>query len=881
MPANYEKLKGLLRELFQMDQADLDFGIFRIMNAKRDEIERFLEDDLLPQVQEELARHIRADGGVKRVELEEAIEKAKAIGVDPDQVPRVLELREQVKQGTDLAALENEVFSHLYNFFRRYYDQGDFLSLRRYKEGVYAIPYEGEEVKLYWANHDQYYIKSSEYLRNYAFKLPDGRRVHFKVAEADAEADNNKPQAGKERRFILADPEPVIVTEGELTIRFEYRALDRKQSELNGEAVAAILGDGNLGAWRMALAEARPTEKNKQRTLLEKHLSDFTAKNTFDYFIHKDLGGFLRRELDFFIKNEIMHLDDVEDEAAPKVELYLSKIKALRKIAHKLIAFLDQLETFQKKLWLKKKFVVEANYCVTLDRVPEKLYPQIIENKAQIEEWKRCCLIDKIERTTVALGYTEPLTVEFLKENQSLMVDTCFFSGDFKTALVASLNQDSLDGIVVQSDNFPALQLLQKGFSGRVRAFYLDPPYNTGGDGFVYKDGYQHASWITMVRDRLQAARVIADATTVFSVSIDENEVVNLRRLLTDYGFFEIGVVVIQNNPKGRVLDKSLATCHEYLIFFAKKAELILQGVQKTDEEIAQDYTESDSNGRFRLLELRNTHREFNRQTRANLWYPLYVETTTKAVFLDPAPNRVEVWPTWDDGFEGCWTWGRELAHEDGRLLRAEIIKGKWKVYRKAYAQSEDGETVRKKPKTIWVEKQFQTEKGQSALDSLFGAQVFRSPKPVELVRMAIAVAPSQSDWVCDFFAGSGTTGHAVLQTNREGKDTKLKFLLMDMGEHVRSVVLPRLKKVVYSHDWRDGLPVSRQGLSSAFRYLNLESYEDCLNNLELKRTKTQDDLLTHTPEFREDYMLRYMLDVESQGSASLLNVQKFTDPFG
>jgi adenine-specific DNA-methyltransferase len=124
-----------------------------------------------------------------------------------------------------------------------------------------------------------------------------------------------------------------------------------------------------LDSLRQELSSLRPTEKNPNRTLLEKHLADYTARNTFDYFIHKDLGGFLRRELDFYIKNEVVHLDDIENETAPRVEQYLAKVKAIRRIAHKIIDFLAQLENFQKKLWLKKKFVVETQYCVTLDRI--------------------------------------------------------------------------------------------------------------------------------------------------------------------------------------------------------------------------------------------------------------------------------------------------------------------------------------------------------------------------------------------------------------------------------------------------------------------------------------------------------------------------------
>ena len=114
---------------------------------------------------------------------------------------------------------------------------------------------------------------------------------------------------------------------------------------------------------------AAPTEKNPRRTLLEKHLTSYTARNTFDYFIHKDLGGFLRQKLNFYIKSEVLHLDDVEDADPQQYEQMLTAVKAIRRIAHKIIRFLAQLEDFQRKLWLKKKFVVETNYCITLESV--------------------------------------------------------------------------------------------------------------------------------------------------------------------------------------------------------------------------------------------------------------------------------------------------------------------------------------------------------------------------------------------------------------------------------------------------------------------------------------------------------------------------------
>ena len=352
MSQNFDKLKAKLLELFMLDQPDLDFGIFRIMNSKRAEITQFLDSDLLPQVQQAFAEYASSDKSHLETELNEAIEQAKALGVDPDSAPAVKELRAKLSETVDVTALENEVYSDLYIFFKRYYKDGDFLSLRRYKEGVYAIPYEGEEVKLHWANHDQYYIKTSEYLKDYAFRLPNGKRVHFKLAEADVEKDNIKAANNMERRFTLVEENPVTEEDNELIIRFDYIPCGKKvkQNDLNSEAVEKILSAEGFDTWIAALSTKIPTEKNPDRTLLEKHLTDYTARNTFDYFIHKDLGGFLRRELDFYIKNEVMHLDDIESESIPKVEQYLSKIKVIRQIAHKLIAFLGQLENFQKKL---------------------------------------------------------------------------------------------------------------------------------------------------------------------------------------------------------------------------------------------------------------------------------------------------------------------------------------------------------------------------------------------------------------------------------------------------------------------------------------------------------------------------------------------------
>ncbi|OQW97671.1 MAG: hypothetical protein BWK74_05970 [Desulfobacteraceae bacterium A6] len=580
-----EKLKDKLSELFQLDQADLDFGIYRIMNARRAEITRFLEKDLLPQVKDSFSIYKSADKATLKADLDKAIEGARSLGVNSNTIPMVMELQAQYDSSSvDLTALENEVYSRLYDFFNRYYDNGDFISMRRYKKDVYAIPYEGEEVKLHWANADQYYIKTTEYFRDYAFRIDGKKLVHFKIIEADTEKDNIKAANGNDRRFFLSDENPVSEEKGELIIRFEYRSNSqkRRQDDLNDEIIRRILKEiknNKLAKWEHPLTSITRTGKNPDRTILEKHLADYTRRNTFDYFIHKDLGGFLRRELDFYIKNEIMHLDDVENESAPRVEQYLSKIKVIRKIAHKIIDFQAQIEDFQKKLWLKKKFVVETNYCITLDRVPEELYPEIAANKAQHDEWVKLFAIDEIERNLSNPGYSKSLTVKFLKANNKLVLDTQFFDEAFKARLIASIENfdDQCDGLLIHSENFQALNLMQARYREQVKCVYIDPPYNTEQDRqegkFIYKDSFESSSWLALMGERIGSVLSLMRNDATFFSSIDHNEIASLKYLFEKYfkkNNFE-GLITWRrrhNQPNDKT--KMIGMVAEYILCYAK-----------------------------------------------------------------------------------------------------------------------------------------------------------------------------------------------------------------------------------------------------------------------------------------------------------------------
>ena len=510
MSQKYDKLKTLLKELFQLEQPDLDFGFYRVMHAKSAEVSQFLDKDLLPQMKAAFGQYKTADKAVLEKELFKVITGIEAAGMNPDDSPKVKELRTQLKsEAVDIRALESEVCDHLFGFFRRYYSEGDFLAKRVYKPGVYAIPYEGEEVTLHWANKDQYYIKTNEYLRDYAFRLrPDDEtkpmRVHFRLADAaEGEHGNVKAAEGKDRVFILmvsgeSSRDFIAEEDGgqgkELVIHFEYRPAtltDWPEDERSGKnkpplqkglsALAArrllTLTDAALAPWIAELGKPHVMASGDRAdySRLEAHLRRYAARNTFDYFIHKDLGTFLRRELDFYIKNEIMHLDDVESESAPRVEQYLSKIKVVRKIAGKIIDFLAQIEDFQKKLWLKKKFVVETHYCIAVGCIPEEFYPEIATNEAQREEWVKLFAIDKIKGDLTTPGYSQKLKSEFLKAHPTLVVDTRHFDVGFTARLLEAIGDvdEQTDGVLFHSENFQALSLMQARYRERVKCIYI------------------------------------------------------------------------------------------------------------------------------------------------------------------------------------------------------------------------------------------------------------------------------------------------------------------------------------------------------------------------------------------------------------------------
>ena len=544
---------------------------------------------------------------------------------------------------------------------------------RRYKEGVYAIPYEGEEVKLYWANQDQYYIKTSENFKDYTFTAGD-YTVHFLLVDATTEQNNNKEDKDKKREFMLftEDEEkyPGVKTfeyneeEQTVNIRFIFNIPEDKKVkyfEKNITEIKQWLSTQPTAVMLELLRIVNPDAKAKdQISFLDKHLKAYVAKNTFDYFIHKDLGGFLSRELDFFIKNEVMHLDDLDTENEARVETYIAKVRAIKQVGRVIIKFLAQIENFQKKLWLKKKFVVETNWCITLDRIPEEYYDEIRQNKAQVQEWIDMYAIDEIQQD---LEHTEPFTpvpsVLFLKQNQNLIVDTKHFSEEFKNRLLAEY--DDLDketgGVLINSDNYQAIRLLNQTYKEKIKLEYTDPPYNTDASKILYKNGYEHSSWISLVNSRLQEAKKLLSPSGIIQVAIDDYELRYLNCCMDSvFGSNNsVSNIAIFTNPKGR--DQGfVAQAHDYTVMYAKDKRFAeTYNFILSKEELSKKFSKIKDGESLRELPLKRTGTGKFREDRPYMFFPFFFNSKNNALMVVPKCEYVKIYNKDTDSFDDLY----------------------------------------------------------------------------------------------------------------------------------------------------------------------------------------------------------------------------------
>ena len=940
-------LRDKLREMFHFAQNELDFGIFRILKLKRAEVSRFV-DDALPNIVEnalddvtstlwesqlvQLKEYVQEEGGRRQREWLDDI---------PENRQNLMKfLREEERD--DLGApLETEpntlkmklaagVYNHIYNFFERYYRDGDFGYNDR-STALYQVDYPdeadyaGTDTLFHWKCRNSYYVKTATGFNSVAFEL-EGKRIEYRLEgnPANGTAQNNSLDDFKHYRLARIEPpqgpmQHAEAAEATWRVILHLAETSTPKAELYREMNAQIFGEqdnvdiylyahsrknGQQGkplfkelqdnstdvqsgqirgirALRISLADYakrlvehpdfRALGKNKTarqevlqtRTTVrrfhafDKNLNRFFVGMDSDYFIHKDLETFLLTEQRRYIQNSILGDLDTLLNLSPENPTF-AVAKAFRSVTDKVIELLVAVETFQKSLFLMKKKVITTDYLLSLGKIAEAtkndraqretLISQILGNDAQLTEWRDTFNVDITEQLPLLEGLYP-----------TLPLDTRHFDEDFVDALLALFDdlEAETTGLLLHSDNFQALNLLMEKYRDAITAIYIDPPYNTGTDDFVYKDAFRHSSWLSLMYDRLLLSRQLAQQNSAIGISINEEELFNLKLLLdttmgsSNYlttitvklrhddrilkGFKDIHEVteqllVYRNSdeftPAKRVVDNTSNAdyCWQVTEIAHPKQTLTLGGkevaVFEPDEFSIERVAPSEEN-----LKRMNIRGSLRRGNSAGEFYTTYLEPLFDAYrgHLFKVPNMGK-----DGlGYRYLYIPSRDEKRKNGDYFQGVPI---------------DRPETRENP----YPNHWRAEAGYWDMEPVFnrvgyeGAVTFRSgKKPLEFVTKYLVLAGAQDDTsaIClDFFAGSGTTGHAVLRLNKADNGER-KFILVETGDYFESTLKERVRRAMFSENWRDGKPHPDKeidGTVGIVKYQRLEQYEDVLNNLTL-----------------------------------------------
>jgi adenine-specific DNA-methyltransferase len=960
MTSAFEQFKDFLREMFQYDSNDLDFGIFKILKLKRKYIEQFISgdgpDDLRATVARELARVENTDVEAAFMWLEpycedlgkrtrEAWQALKRDPLNPDLKAKLEAAIVALDEDTDKAEsardkvalwvagqdrssanIEERLYNYLLNFFELYYQNGDFGYNSR-AANAFKVPYEadydGSDTFFHWKHKDSYYIKTGASFPSVKCEVA-GKKLEFRLETgADSEAETTAQNNNKDKEIKLYRLARIEEQDGVWQVVFHLAKAGTEKTELYPKVWATVFdadadltpylfkkesggdpakpifnelaadhdktdsgqvkgvnqlrlkeesyykemakrpefaGLGRNEADRAGALKANPTAAALFQ--LDKALNQFYVGNDADYFIHKDLRGFLTREKDRFIKNVVFSdLDTLLNRNIDNTTLIIGR--GFNAVATRIIEFLDTLETFQRNIFTLKKKVIDTHWLISVGKIPERFHAAIAANDGQVRQFSEIYGVT-IER------------VEQLKEHPTLVVDTGLFAPEWALELLSDPAFDNLDeqtdGLLIHSENWQALNLLQEKYRGQVKCIYIDPPYNTGGDEFLYKDSFRHSSWASMLENRLELAAPLLDQAGTLTQAIGREELSNLF-LVADK------VIGVENRvgeliwEKGRKNDaRFFSLGHDYMIVYAKDyaylkatgtiwreekpgAREILAEWRRLKEIHGDDYTAIQAGIRDFYTSLPSghislKHRRYNRVDRNGIWrddnisWPGGGGARFDIIHPDTGqpckvPDRgwafstpEKFWLYFEHGFIEF----RE-DHTEPPILKRYLNYVSTDFDPDARRGNGTGggdeeSNVQVMPSVFYKSQQPTV----VALRHLMGGDVFKNPKDPDVVGRTLNYMGGNDAVNLDFFGGSGTTAHAIIAQNKQDRDQgKRKFVLVEMGTYFDTVLKPRVQKVMYSLNWRDGQPIADQvdGYQGIVKVHRLEQYEDLLANLE------------------------------------------------
>ena len=551
----------LMTELFQLDEAEaLDFGLYRIIRRHNREVRAFLGEivvdketralrggrlaELLDTTFASIDHEAQAGDKLRLKELEKDLglkpgmtqEQRETLLAQAESIPAIKVLVAEYRSCSETLGLQQtvqqdraEVLNRLYQFFSRHYQDGDFIVERRYgKGGARYVKSTGEDTEFHWATEDMYYIKSGDIFTDFPVRLANGQRLLFTVEPESLQATRAALKPNDKAHYEL----DAATKNGEV-IRLRLKYVKNAQTEKQKDDIVAAAQKVGAGGTAENAADIR------------RWLGRFMARNQSDFFIHKRLKEALSDDLDIFIKTDVLDVDQLLAGAMQQTDLPKRAMKVariVRDIGGHIIEFLAALEEFQKALWEKKKLVFETRYVITLDRLERHCPEWLAKNialivKQQRKEWAELGLGDYAKAAACIRKIPGDLATPASEHYLPLPVDTRNFDAAFKWSLLEAVTaatslEEALDGVVIHSDNWQALNTIQTKYRERIKCCYIDPPYNTGTDGFPYKDAYQHASWMAMIVTRLQVVSPMLNRLGVLFSSIDAVEQLGLRLAL-------------------------------------------------------------------------------------------------------------------------------------------------------------------------------------------------------------------------------------------------------------------------------------------------------------------------------------------------------------
>ncbi|MEI6267658.1 MAG: DNA methyltransferase [Methylococcaceae bacterium] len=902
--SSIQQLKYFLKEMFQFNANDLDFGIYKIYNLKRKEIESFIDGDeancLEPTINQTLEKVSNIEKQVELTSLSNYLTKLNKGALLEDTtknfelIQKFIDTEENEAEKEKLASaltastkqfsitdeIKDKIYSHILGYFEMYYSNGDFGYNNR-SRSLYKVPYEadydGNDTMFHWKHKGSLYIKSGNSFNAIKFKLKHlGKEFELRLETNEDSTDeqvaqnNNKDiqlKHYKFNRFEDVDGVTRIVfnlsnssTTKEELFKLLFTDVFKSEENLDNYLFAdakfvfndltddydkvldgSVKGIGALRVKRSTLLNK--VNKNFERgkkikviiqdgqerfsddTLetiynLDQKLNSFYIGNDSDYFIHEDLYGFLTQEKERYIKNYILSdLSSILNGKLDNTTIIIAK--AFNDVADRIIEFLSAIEEFQKKLFTMKKKVVESEYCLTIDNIDEKYYTEILTNQTQQAEWENLFSI-RLQN------------IDEMKAEPTLVLDTKFFkqedgSNPFKDKVLAEIDNldEKTNGLLINSENFQALTILQERYRNKINCIYIDPPYNTKSSPIIYKNHFKHSSWTTLIDNRMKISKSLLEKSKGTNiVAIDDAEMLNLYSIInTNFKGYRNTKLTIIHNPKGNITT-DFNRVHEYCFYSIPESS---KGVIKRTTE------ENVTPRRMRRWGAKSLRTE-----RRPSFYPIYIKND-KIVNIGVVPpdsfhpqgknvklndGEIAIYPIDQDGIERRWNFGLDTIKDNLDRISIQEVDGVFDLYVTHEI------TV---PKTVWSGGEFDAGKhGNTLLVNILGEKLFDFPKSINQVIKCIDIASELQSTVLDYFAGSGTTGHAIIRMNQDNVESKRNYILVEMGKYFNSITKRRIQRVIYSKNWVNGKPTDNVGSRKhIFKYIILEQYEDVLDAIE------------------------------------------------